>query len=133
MRIALLSDIHGNIVALDAVLADMAGRGPFDLTAVAGDLVWAGPWPAEVVDRVQALNGPVIQGNTDALFGLAAEETPSGKDEIRYRDHMAWMRDRLGPARVAYLAALPFSHRISPAAGHDLLIVHANPDRKSVV
>lgn len=127
MRIALLSDIHGNAVALDAVLADMAGRGPFDQIVVAGDLVWSGPWPAEVVDRVQALGGAVIQGNTDAFFSHTSDEIPSGKNEDRYINHMGWMQDRLGPARVAYLAGLPFSHRISPAAGHDLLIVHANP------
>lgn len=127
MRIALLSDIHGNAVALDAVLADMAGHGPFDQIVVAGDLVWAGPWPAEVVDRVQALGGPVIQGNTDAFFAHAPERIPEGKNEDRYLNHMTWMRMRLGPARCAYLAGLPFSHRISPAPGHDLLIVHANP------
>lgn len=127
MRIALLSDIHGNAVALDAVLADMAGHGPFEHIIVAGDLVWAGPWPAEVVDRVQALGGPVIQGNTDAFFAHGPEQIPDGKNEDRYLNHMAWMRARLGAARCDYLAGLPFSYRISPAPGHDLLVVHANP------
>ncbi len=127
MRIALLSDIHGNAVALDAVLADMAGRGPFDQIVVAGDLVWAGPWPAEVVDRVQALGGVVIRGNTDAFFAQSLDDVPLGKNEDRYVNHMTWMQAQLGAARVAYLASLPFSHRISPAPGRDLFIVHANP------
>ena len=63
MRIALLSDIHGNLVALEAVLSDMAERGAFDTVVVAGDLVWSGPQPAEVVDRVRAWrgNGPPRQ------------------------------------------------------------------------
>ncbi len=127
MRVALLSDIHGNLVALDAVLADMEQRGPFDQVVVAGDLVWSGPWPAEVVDRVRGIGAVVIQGNTDAFFGRLAHDTPPGKNEERFASHLSWMREQLGPERVAYLAHLPFSHRISPAAGHDLLVVHANP------
>ena len=53
MRIALLSDIHGNLVALDAVLDDLRQQGAVDQIIVAGDLVWSGPWPAQVVDRVR--------------------------------------------------------------------------------
>ena len=68
MRIALLSDIHGNLIALEAVLADLRSQGPFDQIVVGGDLVWAGPWPAEVVDAVRGLGAAVIQGNTDAFF-----------------------------------------------------------------
>jgi predicted phosphodiesterase len=129
MRIAVLADIHGNIVALDAVLADLAKCGPCDQVVVAGDLVWAGPRPREVVDRVISLGALVIQGNTDAFFKTTPDETPEGKEPSRFTAHLVWMHGQLGPKRVAYLAGLPFSHRISPAAapGHDLLIVHANP------
>ncbi len=127
-RVALLADIHGNIVALDAVLADMARRGPFDQVIIAGDLAWSGPWPAEVVDRVQSLDGAVIQGNTDAFFGCnSPEEAPSGKNAERFAALLAWMRQQLGQQRADYLAGLPFSHRITPAPGHTLLAVHANP------
>lgn len=127
-RVALLSDIHGNIVALDAVLADMMRHGPFDQVIVAGDLAWSGPWPAEVVDRVQALDAVVIQGNTDAFFGCSSpEEAPSGKSAERFVALLAWMQQQLGPQRVAYLAGLPFSHCITPAPHHTLLAVHANP------
>lgn len=127
MRIALLSDIHGNAMALDAVLAHVAKHGPFDQLVVAGDLVWAGPWPAEVVDRLRAAQAVVVQGNTDAFFGRTSDDTPLGKQEERFAAHLAWMHERLGPERIAYLANLPFSHRISPAVGRDLLVVHANP------
>ncbi len=126
MRIALLSDIHGNLVALDAVLNDMRRYGPFDQVVVAGDLVWSGPWPAEVVDQVRQVSSAVIQGNTDAFFRRPGE-TPAGKNDERFATQLAWMTERLGPERVAYLADLPFSHRISPAPGGDLLVVHANP------
>jgi predicted phosphodiesterase len=127
MRIALLSDIHGNLIALEAVLADLARRGPFDEVVVAGDLVWSGPWPAEVVDRVRSVTPAVIQGNTDAFFRRKPEETPPGKRENRFAEQMAWMLEKLGPERAEYLAALPASHRIRPAGGHELFVVHANP------
>ncbi len=127
MHIAVLSDLHGNLEALNAILADMAAQGPFDQIVVAGDLAWSGPWPAEVVDRVVALGAAVIQGNTDAFFAHAAEDVPPGKDEGRFAAQLAWQLAQLGAERAAWLAGLPFSHRIAPAPGHDLLVVHANP------
>ena len=72
MRVALLSDIHGNLVALEGVLADIARAGTFDAMVVAGDLASGGPWPAEVVDRVRALGCAVVQGNTDAFLAADA-------------------------------------------------------------
>ncbi len=126
MRVAILSDIHGNAVALDAVLADLASRGPFDQVVVAGDLVWSGPRPREVIDRVQAMRAIAIRGNTDAFFD-AGFETPDGKEPGRFTTHLAWMLEQLGPERTAYLRGLPFGHVITPAPGHDLLVVHANP------
>jgi len=127
MRVALLSDIHGNLIALDAVLADLARRGPFDEVVVGGDLVWAGPWPAEVVDRVRFMDWAVIQGNTDAFFRRQPEDTPPGKREHRFAEQLSWMLEQLGPERAEYLASLPVSHTICPAPGHALLVVHANP------
>jgi predicted phosphodiesterase len=127
MRIALLSDIHGNLTALEAVLADMRSQGPFDQVVVAGDLVWAGPRPAEVVDAVQALHATVIQGNTDAIFQRVTGDAPPGKREDRFVPHLEWMQTKLGPERAAYLAELPFSHRIEPMPDQALLVVHANP------
>ena len=127
MRVALLSDIHGNLIALEAVLADMRSQGTFDQVVVAGDLVWAGPRPAEVVDALQALNAVVIQGNTDAFFQRSTDDAPPGKRDDRFGAHLEWMQTQLGPARTAYLAERPFAHRIEPAPDQALLIVHANP------
>jgi hypothetical protein len=74
-----------------------------------------------------SLRAAVVQGNTDAFFCRRPGETPAGKDDERFAAQLAWMRDRLGPDRVAYLAHLPFAHQVTPAAGHELLVVHANP------
>lgn len=127
MRLALLSDIHGNLIALEAVLADLARHGPFDEVVVAGDLVWAGPWPAEVVDRVRSLNCAVVQGNTDAFFCRKPEEPPPGKREKRFAEHLGWMLEQLGEQRAEYLANLPTLHRIRRPGVGELLVVHANP------
>jgi predicted phosphodiesterase len=127
MRVALLSDIHGNLIALEAVLALLALRGPFDEMVVAGDLVWAGPWPAEVVDRVRSLGCTVVQGNTDAFFRRDPEDTPPGKRENRFAEHLEWMLAQLGHERAAYLANLPAAHSIQPDGADELLVVHANP------
>ena len=108
MRIALLSDIHGNLVALDAVLDDLRQQGAIDQIVVAGDLVWSGPWPVQVVDRVREVAAAVIQGNTDAFFRHRAGETPSGKDDDRFAAHLAWMTERLGPERRRFSGELAF-------------------------
>ena len=127
MRVAVLSDIHGNLIALEAVLADMPSQGPFDQVVVAGDLVWAGPRPAEVVDAVQALNTAVIQGNTDAFFRLGSGDAPPGKREDRFVTHLEWMQTNWARRVPLIWPSLPFSHRIAPAPDQTLLVVHANP------
>ena len=54
MRVAIFSDIHGNIITLDAVLKDIANSGSFDEYWILGDLVALGPCPVEVLERVNA-------------------------------------------------------------------------------
>jgi putative phosphoesterase len=115
MRICIFSDTHGNVVALDAVLADMRRRDRFDLMVMAGDLAQFGPRPAETVDRIRELGCPVLTGNTDQYIVA---------NEKGWHD---WVREQLGAERIAYLAGLPFSYSVEPAADHPLHIFHANP------
>src|SRR5437763_17121125 len=72
MRIAIVSDIHGNLTALEAVIADLETREP-DLTLQGGDLALMGAQPAEVVDRVRELGWPGVVGNTDELLWQPGE------------------------------------------------------------
>jgi len=124
MRVAVLSDIHGNLVALEAVLADLAAQGGADALAIAGDLCLDGPRPREVLARVRGLGCAVVQGNTDRDLALAPEQTAP----LEYAGLLAWTRARIGEEGLAYLGALPFSHRITAPDGRSvLLIVHANP------
>ena len=67
MRIALISDIHSNYHALEAVLTDVAGRG-VDRIICLGDLTLKGPLPKECVDRIRDLDCPVVLGNADGSY-----------------------------------------------------------------
>ncbi len=127
MRLAILSDIHGNLTALQAVLADVAAHGPFDSVGVAGDLCEWGPQPRAVLERVRALNCPVVQGNTDRNVTIedADELRALGKSE-RAIAGLAWTRGEIGPEGTAYLAGLPFAHTFPGPQGQDVLMVHAN-------
>lgn len=122
MRIAIISDIHGNQLALEAVLRDLAEQPQCDQLVIAGDICLNGPRPREVLEIVQSLNCPVIQGNVDLETVSQAPEKGEKKRGI-----VGWTREQIGEIGIAYLAALPFSYRVSNLGGRDLLIVHANP------
>lgn len=122
MRIAIISDIHGNFIALEAVLQDLEKQQEVDSLIVAGDLCLNGPAPRQALERVQALHCPVLQGNTDAEIVTQAPDKSEKK-----RNTAAWTREQIGAAGVHYLAGLPFSHTVHNPGGSDLLIVHANP------
>jgi len=98
MRVAVLSDVHGNALALDAVLADIAIQG-VDATLCLGDHV-SGPMdPAGVAERLMALDGPIIAGNHDRWV---VEPRAGGQRTV---DHFA--ASRLSPSQRDWLAALP--------------------------
>jgi predicted phosphodiesterase len=98
-RIAIISDVHGNMTALEAVLRDISAQG---ITRVfnLGDLVGKGPRSAEVVDRCREVCAITVQGNWDAIVS----EGPDPDNVVRQ-----WNRSRLGEERLAYLASLPGS------------------------
>jgi predicted phosphodiesterase len=134
-RIAALSDIHGNAIALEAVLADVAREKP-DAVMVGGDLVLNGPDPAMVVDvlRNLATDGAlVIAGNTDvavADFDYAAA-FPWMTDGIPDAIVAAaeWAHEALGPERVDWLRRLPSERRWRAGDDDDTLVLvcHASP------
>ncbi|BCL81347.1 metallophosphoesterase [Ktedonobacteria bacterium brp13] len=122
MRIAIIADIHGNQIALDAVLQDLAQQPAIQQIVIGGDLCLNGPCPKEVLATVQSLHCPVIQGNVDSdVVNLTAKKGPKKQSIIE------WTREQIGEAGINYLANLPFSHLVSNPGGTDLLVVHANP------
>lgn len=115
MRICLFSDTHGNLLALEAVLADMQRQGTFDLTVMAGDLAMLGPRPAETIDLLRTQNCLIITGNTDRMIVERANPLA------------VWAAERIGQARLDFLAGLPFAYSVQPAPGRELFIFHATP------
>jgi predicted phosphodiesterase len=122
MRVAVISDIHGNQIALEAVLQDLAQQAAVDHLVIAGDLCLNGPCPHQALETVRGLHCPVIQGNVDAEIVTKAVEKGEKK-----RGTIGWTREQIGQEGIDYLASLPFSHQIANPNGSDLLIVHANP------
>jgi putative phosphoesterase len=129
MRIAIVSDIHGNLTAFEAVLADLKLTAP-DLIFHGGDLADAGSSPAEIVDRVRDLGWQGVAGNTDELLWSPesltqfAEETPALQPLLSTIQEMAaWTREALGEERLAWLQALPRAQIRESVA-----LVHASPD-----
>src|SRR5688572_32003703 len=84
MKIAVFSDIHGNCLALETVLADIKQAGVDQLVCL-GDVVQGGPQPAETLAIMQELVCPVVMGNTDdwMLTGTTAEAVTELQKEIR--------------------------------------------------
>ena len=129
MRLAIVSDIHGNLTALDAVIADLERRG-VDRVVQGGDLALMGHQGAEVVDRVRALGWPGIVGNTDELLwrpqerGVQERKAPRLAPLLRLLfDHYApATAAQLGDERMAWLRALPAEHREG-----DVVVTHASP------
>lgn len=122
MRIAVISDIHGNQLALEAILRDLEQQPRCDQLIIAGDLCLNGPRPREALQMVRDLRCPVIQGNVDLETVTQAPEKSEKK-----RNTAGWTREQIGQSGIDYLAQLPFSYRVANPDGRDLLIVHANP------
>ena len=122
MRIAVFSDVHGNLTALDAVLNDIASKN-VDQVVFAGDLCLVGPRPMECLRRIQDSNITGIYGNTDDWI-LGRQTPPQPLAALAQ-----WTLAQLSRAEQSWLNTLAFSQRISPTdyARDDLLIVHANP------
>jgi putative phosphoesterase len=118
MRIAIVSDVHGNLPALEAVLADLDEVRP-GLILHGGDLALGGPHPVEVVDRVRELGWPGVLGNTDAVL-----DEPASRELARgfVAQAAARSREMLGPERVAWLTRHPLEWR-----GDGIALVHAVP------
>src|SRR4051794_39275784 len=128
LRIAVFSDVHGNLTALNAVLAALDAHRPLHMIVAAGDHALVGPRPAEVWDTLQAAGCACILGNDDEL--LWTGEIPATFGESPWtplvRARLPPTIAALGPQRLAALRALPRSLHIAPAPGEDLLIIHAN-------
>jgi predicted phosphodiesterase len=128
-RIALLSDIHGNLAALDAVLADIAEAGIAERYCL-GDLVGYGPDPAGAIDRIRESGIPTIPGNYDegvaqrrgecGCYYATEQARADGAASYRFTEPL------VDDERAAWLLSLPREIRFE-YAGHHVLLVHGSP------
>jgi putative phosphoesterase len=129
MRIAIVSDIHGNRRALDSVLADLRNVAP-DLIVHGGDLSSGGARPAEIIDQIESLGWPGVRGNTDEMLHapnrlteFAATLPQLAAVFERVQDSIPWTVAKLGKDRLAWLEKLP-----TQFVREDLTLVHASPN-----
>jgi predicted phosphodiesterase len=129
VRLAIVSDVHGNLAALEAVIAELEQERP-DLVVQGGDLVLGGAHPAEVVDRVIELGWPGVVGNTDELLwrpdqlNVQMARAPKLRDLLRvlFESQAPATRELLGSERLRRLRALPAEQVVDR-----VLLLHASP------
>lgn len=129
MRVAIVSDVHGNLTAFDAVLADIQRRAP-DLILHGGDLALMGGQPAEVIDRLRELGWAGVVGNTDEALWRPQEQVRQQQHapelgrllKLIFEQYAPATLELLGDERVAWLQGLPAQQRVG-----DLVLVHAAP------
>ena len=126
MRIALISDIHGNNVALDAVLANLQPE-PLDLLVCLGDVAATGPQPRAVLEQLRALACPVVMGNTDAWL-LNPEPWPA-EDENRRMvlEVELWGARQLTEEDRTFIRTFRPTVAVALEGGKSLLCYHGSP------
>jgi predicted phosphodiesterase len=140
MRLALISDIHANIHALDAVLADIDGRGDVEATYHVGDLVGYSAFPNEVVDRLRQRAIAGVAGNYDSTVAAGYKHCGCRSENPRQEElaHLsfAYTCRATSDASKTALRALPFSLDLRPLGGHlagpRLVLVHGTPTLNTV-
>jgi putative phosphoesterase len=129
MRIAIFSDVHGNLQALDAVLADIAAQKP-DAVYCLGDLVGYGGNPNEVTERIRRDGFPTVMGNYDDGVGYDRDECGCAYTEERDRllgdRSLAWTKAHTTAENKAFLKTLVKEIRFD-ADGKRILLVHGSP------
>jgi predicted phosphodiesterase len=133
VRIALISDVHANVPALEAVLSDIDARG-VDAVYQLGDLVGYGPWPNEVVEMLRRRGVQGIAGNYDSTVATGYRHCGCRYDDARQEElsHLsfAWTLEHTSTEAKRYLAALPFRLDVRPLGGHQsgptMTLLHGN-------
>jgi putative phosphoesterase len=128
MRVAIVSDIHGNRRAFQAVLADLRQVAP-DLVLHGGDLAYGGAQPADIVDQVRSLGWPGVRGNTDEMLWSPQSLADFFTIQPKLAPLLSILQELIPPAlasigeeRLRWLEGLPDQH-----SGEGFSLVHASP------
>lgn len=128
MKIAFISDIHGNAVALEAVLDDIKSKG-VDKIIVLGDISFRGPQPKRALELVRELDTDVIKGNADEWLvrGISRGEVPDARLE-KMKAEQEWASARLSTDDIDYLKDLPEDITCKLTDDFKIHAFHATPD-----
>jgi len=140
MRYALISDVHANLPALEAVLADIVAQPDIAAKYHLGDLVGYSPWPNEVIGAIRDAGIPGVAGNYDSTVAAdykhcgCRADTP--RDEELAHESFEWTRANISRESKAWLGGLPFRIDLKPLGGHvagpTVTLVHATPTNNLV-
>lgn len=126
MRVALISDIHGNEVALRAVLEEIEDDGIEQIVCL-GDVATLGPRPARVLDLIESLNCPCIMGNHDE-FLLDEAMLHEYSDVPLVVDAVKWCSEQIEDHHRDFLRTFKSTHEIDLGDGSSLLLFHGSPE-----
>ncbi|PMC39161.1 YfcE family phosphodiesterase [Bacillus sp. UMB0899] len=126
MKIAFISDIHGNAVALEAVLEDMKKKN-IEKVFVLGDICYRGPEPKRALELIRSLQTKVIKGNADewVVRGVQQGEVPDHALDMM-RKERDWIYSKLDATDIDYLSQLPTELYLNEK-GIELYAFHATP------
>lgn len=135
MRFALISDIHANLPALEAVLDHIAAQPNIDATYHLGDLVGYAPWPNETIALLRDRHIQGISGNYDSTVALDYKHCGCKYEDPQQEElshvSFAWTKEHTSPEAKRFLAALPFRLDVKPKGGHasgpTMILVHGTP------
>jgi predicted phosphodiesterase len=135
MRYALISDIHANLPALEAVLKDIGRRRDVAATYHLGDLVGYAPWADDTVALLRDSGIPGVAGNYDSTVGSDYKHCGCRYEDPRQEElsHISfeWTRKHVSPTTKTFLAGLPFRIDLLPKGGHlsgpRIVLVHGTP------
>ncbi len=125
MRLAIIADIHGNCLALEAVLAGLRPDA-VDQIVCLGDAIQGGPQPAETVARLRELGCPVVMGNADAWL-LTGQETGQEPVSDRQRAVREWSLAQLSSTDHQFMESFRPTVEITLGGGRSLLCFHGSP------
>ena len=127
MRIALISDVHGNLVALEAVLAQLKGHSPDQIVCL-GDVASLGPYPVECIERLESEKIPVVLGNADAwlLSPVTIDRTESETE--KWEEIELWCVEQLGDKHRQILESYPMTLSIQASDDVSMLCFHGTPE-----
>ena len=128
MRLALISDIHGNITGLKAVLAQVRKMGGADALYALGDHIGFGAATDEVLDLLIENQAHMLRGNWEELLFDIESHVHKTTDPDLVRRAAAWAYERLSPPHRDLLRGLPIRETLEIAPNHKILLCHATPD-----